>query len=726
MMDKVYDHKKYEKEIYRKWEHSGAFGGDLVRKPYTILMPPPNANASLHAGHAMYTIDDIMARWKRMQGYSVEWIPGMDHAGFETQFVYEKRLAKEGKSRMDFDRQSLYNNIFQFVKDNSGLIYEQFKRLGFSADWERSVFTLDNHVLKRVFATFKQMEEEGKVYRDEYIVNYCTNCGTSLAELEAEHEERVDPLFYIKYGPFVLATTRPETKFGDTGVAVHPKDKRYAKYVGQEIEVEGLLGKFKVSVIADEEVDPEFGTGVVKVTPAHDPNDFEMGKRHGLEIKQVIGSDGRLNERTGKYKGLKVAEARKVVAEEMQKMGLIVKIDENYKHVVSLCYRCKRVLEPMVVPNWFINVAELKKPVIAAVKADKVKFYPRRFKKQMLSWLETMHDWPISRQIVWGIRIPVWYSIVENPQLEVVFIDKEGEVKKGKARDFDFEEVEQGLQKVISPIDSKFVVSEEKPAGEFLPETDTFDTWFSSGQWPLVTLKEDEYETRFPTHFMGTLSDILKFWISRMIMFSLYIKNEVPFKEVYLWSMVADAKGQKMSKSKGNVINPIELVDKYGADALRMTLVYGVPGGGQVNLAEDKVRGMRNFSNKLWNVARFVEAVSKEVPNNQGTSFKKDLWIVKELNILIKKVTIEMDGFKLNLAAEQIYDFVWHRFADKYIEEIKDNKAEHFPTLRHVLITCLKLLHPFIPFVTEAIWDEIAMMRKKPEEMLMVSSWPEV
>ena len=519
-----------------------------------------------------------------MQGHSTVWLPGMDHAGFETQFVYEKNLAKQGKSRLDFDRQTLYQNIFQFVKDNSGLIYEQFKRLGFSADWGRSVFTLDDHVLKQVWETFRRMEKEGLVYRDNYIVNFCTYCGTSLAELEVVHEDRIDPLYYMKYGPFTLATVRPETKFGDTAVAVHPEDKRYQKYVGREIEVEGLIGKFKVKVIADEAVDPKFGTGVVKVTPAHDVNDFQMGLRHGLEIKQVIDLRGKLNEKCGKYQGLSISEARKKVAADLQAAGLMVKIDENYKHTVGLCYKCKRVLEPAVIPNWFIKVESLKKPVVEAVKKNRVKFYPARFKKQMLGWLTMMHDWPISRQICWGIRLPIWYEVnrKQNDDIEIKFIDKNKKLIRGKVgellKDYSLVEIKNGLQELRAPAGAKYAVSVSAPGEDYLQETDTFDTWFSSGQWPIVTLRENEFTARFPTDVLGTLSDILKFWVSRMIMFSLYLKEEIPFKDVYLWSMVADAKGIKMSKSKGNIIEPQAMIDKYSADVTRASLMLGGEG----------------------------------------------------------------------------------------------------------------------------------------------------
>lgn len=737
-MDKVYDHKKYESEIYSLWEKSAAFKGSPTGKPYTILMPPPNANASLHAGHAMYTVDDVMARFKRMQEYSVEWIPGTDHAGFETQFVYEKELAKEGKSRLDFDRETLYKNIYDFVQKNSGAIFEQFKRLGFSADWERSVFTLDKNVLLQVFETFKKMEVEGLVYRDGYIVNYCTHCGTSLAELEVIHETKIEPLYYIKYGPFVLATVRPETKFGDTALAVHPKDKRYKKWVGQEVEVEGLLGKFKIKVIEDTYVDPKFGTGVVKITPAHDPNDFEVWKRHKNEIpgpKEVIDMTGRLTDIAGKYKGLKVREAREIVVKDLQEKRLIEKIDETYEHSIVECYKCKHTLEPLIVPNWFIKVEHLKKKVKSEVEKEKVKFYPKKFKRHMLNWLEIMHDWPISRQIVWGIRIPVWYKIdPKASNIWVWWLNKNNELQLGHVRQFlekgiKIENIEKGLQKVLALTGEnqpEYIVSVEKPrdGNMYLPETDTFDTWFSSGQWPIVTLKEEELKTRFPTNLMATLSDILKFWVSRMIMFSLYLKNEVPFKDVYLWSMVADSKGVKMSKSKGNVINPLDLVEKYGADALRMSLIYGIPAGSKVILADEKVRGMRNFANKIWNIARFVFLIQTPSEKQITSKHQDDKWILKELKDTTQKTTSSLERYELNDAAEEVYDFIWHKFADIYIEKSKERRNETQPILIFVLQESLKLLHPFMPFVTEAIWGEIKSLREKPDELLITSSWP--
>jgi valyl-tRNA synthetase len=636
---------------------------------------------------------------------------------------------------MDFDRETLYKNIFDFVKKYSGLIFEQFKRLAFSADWDRSVFTLDRNVIDQVFETFKKMESEGLIYRDNYIVNYCVHDGTSLAELEVKHVERIDPLYFIRYPKLdgkdyiVVATTRPEPIFVDTHLAVNPTDERNKQLIGTKVK-NPLTGSI-MEIIGDEFVDPDFGTGIVKLTPAHDSNDYLVAKKHGLPIIPAIDWYGRIREIGGKYAGKKVKEAREMVLADLKEKGLIDHVDENYHHSVLTCYKCGNDLEPMTTPNWFIKVKDLKEKVREVVEKNEVKFYPPKFKKHMLSWLDIMHDWPISRQIVWGIRIPVWYEAGENSNLQVSFIDSEGNKKFGNIKDFNFEEVEKGLQYVRAPADAKYVVSEKKPDGKYLPETDTFDTWFSSSQWPIVTLKEDEFQTRFPTDLMATYSDILKFWISRMILFSLYLKNEIPFKDVYLWSMVADAKGIKMSKSKGNVINPIDLIDKYGADALRVSLLYGTPAGSKIILSENKVRGMRNFCNKIWNLGRYVEISFKNVElsfQKPEKLEKEDEDILSDLKNLIRVVTKSLDKYQFNFAIESLYKFIWHRLADIYVERTKQRVAAKDPaalyTLRHTFFTSLLLLHPFAPFVTESVWQELKNLRENPNENLITSRWP--
>ncbi|MBU1071464.1 valine--tRNA ligase [Patescibacteria group bacterium] len=723
-MEKTWDHKKEEEEIYKRWEEAGVFKASKTGEPYTILMPPPNANASLHAGHGMYTVEDVLIRWKRMQGYSTLWQPGVDHAGFETQFVYEKYLKKQGKSRFDFDRESLYKNVAKFVDENSGQIYKQFKRLGFGADWKRSVFTLDKKVRDCVLNTFKKMANDNLIYRSNYLVNYCNYCGTSLSELETDHKDRVDPLYFIKYGPITVATTRPETMFGDVAVAVNPKDKRYKNLIGKLVKLP--FTSRRIPIIADEMVDMEFGTGAVKITPAHDQNDFEVGKRAKLKEISVIDLMGKMrlpdDAKLEGIEGMKVRMARDEVIRALVKEKLIEKIDEKYSHSVMVCYKCGRDLEPSIIPNWFVKVKTLKKPVIKAVNEDKVKFYPKRFKKQMLSWLAIMHDWPISRQIAWGIRIPAWYKLETNGQIKISFIDKKGERVNGLANEllkqYDFGEIENGLQNLIAPNEAEYIISETKPKGNYLQETDTFDTWFSSGQWPMVTLEKQEYKTRLPTDVMGTLHEILRFWVSRMMMFSLYLENKIPFKDVYLWSMVADKKGKKMSKSSGNVVNPIELVDKYGADAFRFSLLYGTAQGSKIILSEDKVRAMRNFSNKIWNAARFIENSKIQKPRKKQISKSNDQVFKQRLNEVTKKTTEFLEKYEFGLATEFLYQEFWHWYCDECIEKNKKGEISN-EALLEGLKTFLKLLHPFVPFVTEAVWQEM-----KFEGLLVQQRWP--
>jgi valyl-tRNA synthetase len=486
-MDKVYDHKKFEENIYSLWEKSGVFTPkiDRKKKPFSILLPLPNASDPMHMGHALFTVEDIMVRYHRMLGDPTLWLPGGDHAGIETQYVFEKKLAKEGKSRFDYDRETLYQMIKDFTEENKDINKNQMKRLGFSMDWSRYHYSLEQEIVEKILATFQKMYQDNLVYRGERIVNYCTRCGTAFSDLEIKYIERKDPLYYIKYGPFILATTRPETKFGDTGVAYRPGDKRYEKYLDQEIEIRGVNGPFKVKVVSDDAIDPDFGTGIEKVTPGHDALDFEIGQRHHLPIKSVIGTDGRLTELAGRFAGMKVNEGRATVVNAMQEMGLIDHIDENYIHQIATCYRCGTTIEPLVMPQWFIKTKPLAKPAIEAVRKGKTKIVPKkRFEKMYFDWMENIRDWNISRQNVWGPRIPVWYDIDENPQLEVVFIDKKGNRIKGNLQallkstekeTYTFEEVEKGLQQLIVREPSKYQVGTKKPGERFLQDTDTFD-----------------------------------------------------------------------------------------------------------------------------------------------------------------------------------------------------------------------------------------------------------
>ena len=692
-MDKTYNHNEVEDKIYEKWESSGSFKPEinLNGKPYSIILPPPNANGALHFGHAMFTVEDILIRFHRMLGYKTLWLPGTDHAGIETQFVFEKKLKSEGKSRLDYDQEALYKMIEAYVNKNRGGIEGQLRRLGFSLDWSRQKYTLDPDVVDLVYKTFKKMYDDGLIYRDYRLVNYCTYDGTSFSDLEVEYEEKNSPLYYIKYGPLTLATTRPETKFGDSAVAVNPKDNRYKEYIGKEIEIETVLGKAKIKVIGDDFVDPEFGTGVVKITPAHDFDDFEVGKRHHLDMIQVIDYDGKLNEKAGKFAGLYVRQARKEVVEEMKKKDILEKIDEKYVNRTPVCYKCKNPIEPLPLEQWFIKVDKLKQNAIKVVKENKIKIYPNNFEKIYIQWLEGLKDWNISRQIVWGIRIPAWRCMECN----------EWTVTEGKAPE------------KCANCNSKKITQ----------DTDTFDTWFSSGQWPYVTLKtskEGDFETFYPTAVMETAYDILKAWVSRMVMFGLYITNEVPFENVLFHGLVKDPYGKKMSKSKGNVIDPLELVDQYGADSVRFALIYGNAMGNDQSLSYTKLEAARKFSNKIWNMGRFIVDFKPEKYNKEIS--EKDKEIIEKTKKLASETTTLIKAYRLNEALQLLYDFSWHEFADKYIEEAKGRREESQVALEEVYITILKLLHPFMPFITEEIFGKISGNNR----LLITEKWPDI
>ncbi|PJA91302.1 MAG: valine--tRNA ligase [Candidatus Levybacteria bacterium CG_4_9_14_3_um_filter_35_16] len=700
-MDKVYDNKKTEAKIYKEWEEKGLFKPEInpKGKPYTIILPPPNANGALHFGHAMFTVEDILIRYHRMRGHAALWLPGTDHAGIETQFVFEKKLKEIGKSRFDYDQETLYQMIWDYVETNKGGIEDQLRKLGFSLDWSRRKYTLDKDIVKLVYKTFKKMFDDGLIYRGQRLVNYCTFDGTSFSDLEITYEERNSPLYYIKYGPLVLATTRPETKFGDTAVAVNPKDIRYQQYIGQEIEIETVLGRARIKVIGDESVDPEFGTGAVKITPAHDFNDFEVGKRHNLEMKQVIGFDGKMNGLAGKYQGMYIKQARKEVVQDMQKKGLIDHIDHEYVHRIGLCYKCKNVLEPLPMEQWFIKVKPLAEKAIKVVKKGKIKIYPKSFEAWYFNWLENLRDWNISRQIVWGIRIPAW---------------KNKNTGEWKVTD-----------------------GEAPPGNDWEQDKDTFDTWFSSGQWPYLTLqttRSGDFKEFYPTDVMETAYDILRAWVSRMVMLGLYLTDEVPFKNVLFHGLVNDPYGKKMSKSKGNVINPLELIDQYGADAVRFALIYGNATGNDQSLSYSKLDAARKFTNKLWNMARFINMKREirnskfEIRNNLTRKQLEDLAVhkndkemIERTEKLAQEITRLLDKYDFNHAAQNLYDFIWHEFADKYIEDVKGRIDENsYFILNTLFLILLKLLHPFMPFVTEDIYKTLW----GKEDYLMVSNWP--
>ncbi len=751
-MEKQYDHKKYEPEIINKWEESQASIAkiDPKKKPYTIVLPPPNASGKMHTGNVlMIAIEDILIRWKRMQGYSALWLPGTDHAGFETQITYERELSREGKSRFDYDRKTFYQNIWDFVMENKGLIEDQIKRMGASIDWSRYTFTLDPKVVSTVYQTFEKMHQGGLVYRGDYLVNFCPKCGTTFADLEIDSVERADPLYYVKYplvgeeGKFVvIATTRPETIYADVCLAVNPKDKKKKELVGKKV-LNPLNGQ-ELPIVSDPFVDPDFGTGVVKITPAHDKDDYQVGLKLAAQIPSSINWEGRMTEIAGKYQGLKVKEARLQVGEELQQKGFMEKIDDKYSHSVSVCYKGGHDIEPMIMPNWFVRVEKLKKPALEAVKKGEVKIFPKWREITYIRWMEEMRDWPISRQVVWGIRIPVWYKVEGNKEkIMVNWVDTQGKQQQGNLSEFinkgvPLQEIENGLQRTIALPGVDYVVSVEKPKkDDYLPETDTFDTWFSSGQWPLVTLgypDSADFKYFYPTSVLETGWEIIRLWVSRMIMFGIYLTGNPPFKEVYLHGMVRALDGKKMSKSLGNVINPEEYQEQYGTDALRMGLISGTANGKDFAFPRDKVIAFRNFANKLWNMARFmlmmIEELEKSGKKIETEEVEKldlkleDKEILKSMKEVIKDVNKNLGKYRFSDAADEIYQFMWHEVADKYIEQVKtrEDKEVALSVLMKVFSDGIKILHPFMPFVTEAVWENLPVVGRN--EMLVSSSWP--
>jgi valyl-tRNA synthetase len=751
-MAKNFDHRAAQSQIYAEWEKSGAFSPNLKAsgKPFTIVLPPPNASGRMHMGNVlMIAIEDLMIRYHRMKGDPTLWIPGTDHAGFETQITYERELKKQGKSRFDFDRATLYEHIWEFVQSNKSVIEGQIREMGASVDWSRYTFTLDPHVVSTVYETFARMHKEGLVYRDNYMVNYCPKCGTTFADLEVLHEMRVDKLYYVKYrlvdadGYIVVATTRPEPIMLDTHLAVNPTDKKNKHLIGKRVL--NPLTDREMEIIADEFVDPDFGTGIVKLTPAHDKADYEAAKKHGLPIVVGIGMDGRMSEAAGEWAGKSVFTARTEVVARLQERGLIEKINDAYEHSVTVCYKANHDIEPMILPNWFVKVGSLKKPALEAVTKGTVKIFPKWREVTYTKWMEEMHDWPISRQVVWGIRMPVWYQIstqyavrsTQNRDIQVTFLNKDKQVVAGKVGEllqkYSFEEIRDGLQTLIAPKGAESVVSATSPGEGYLQETDTFDTWFSSGHWPLVTLKypdSADFAKFYPTSVLETGWEIIRFWVSRMIMFGIYLTGKPPFEFVYLHGLVRALDGRKMSKSLGNVINPDEYMEQYGVDALRMGLIAGTATGKDFAFPKDKIISYRNFGNKLWNMARFyhmmVEKSGDEIPWYEPMMAglqKDDKAILKGLTDTIRKTDKLLESFRFAEAADTIYHFMWDEVAAKYIESLKDreDKGVALSVLRHVLLNGLKLLHPFMPFVTEAIWSEMPRQR---DEMLIVSKWP--
>lgn len=714
-MEKTYQPKKNESKIYSMWENEGYFtpAVDYSKQPFVIIMPPPNANSSLHVGNAVFvTIEDIMTRYHRMKGDPTLWLPGTDHAAIATQVSYEKELAKQGRTRFDLGREEFYRQVYEFTMKNREMIENQLRKLGASCDWTRERFTLEPEISDAVYYTFKKMYDDGLIYRGERIINWCPRCGTALSDLEVKYEEKPTKLFFINYpirdsqNFITVATTRPETMLGDTAIAVNPKDKRYESFLKKGVQIRLPLTDRVIPLLADKRVEMDFGTGAVKVTPGHDPVDFEIGEEHKLLIIKVIDKEGKMAKEAGKdYAGLDVDACQKKVVEDLKKLGLLVK-QEDYQHSVGTCERCQTVIEPLVSQQWFVKIKKLAKPAIKAVRKKEIQFFPEYFTKIYYNWMENIKDWCISRQIWWGHRIPVWYCEC-------------GEII----------------------VDTKPLKSCPKCANTNLrQDPDTLDTWFSSGQWPFTVFgwpgETENYKYFYPTTVMETGYDILFFWVARMIMLGIYCTGKVPFKYVFLHGLVRDKDRQKMSKSKGNVIDPLGVVELYGADALRMALVFGTAAGSDIIISEDKIVAQRRFANKIWNASRFV------LQNLEGnTDFleakKEDLqfteadkWILSELKKTIESVSLSIERFSFHQAAKEIYSFFWHQFCDKTIEDVKkrlqsskDQKDQLTGRwiLYQVLLTSLKLLHPFMPFITEEIYQ---MLPKRPKQALIIEEWP--
>ena len=716
---KTYEPQKYEDKIYSLWEKSGKFNPDNLKlpknaKPYTIILPPPNITDKLHLGHAsIIAIEDLLIRFHRMKGFRALYLPGTDHASIATQNVVEKKLLKDqGLTRHDLGREKFLEEVWKFLRVTQATILKQARKMGGSFDWSREAFTLDAQRKKAVTKMFLDMHAEGLVYRGKRIVNWCPRCKSTLADDEVEYNEEIGKLYWIRYGPFVLATSRPETKLGDTAVAVYPGDKRYAKMVGKKYMIPGVLGEFEITVVADKAVDPKFGSGAIKVTPAHDFTDYAISQKHNIALKQIIDEDGKMMSNCGKYAGMTTLEARKAIVADMEKMGFIDHVEDGYKHNLATCYRCGATIEPIPSEQWFLAVDKklkrlggnsLKEKALEVAKNGKIKFYPFRFTKRYIDWMTNLHDWCISRQIWFGHEFPVWY------------------------RDSNQKSVSSEQQKEI-------YVGEKAPKGKgWVRDPDTFDTWFSSGMWSFSTLGwPDNYKNNkktgdlakfHPTQVLETGYEILTLWVSRMIMMSLFALGEIPFENVYLHGMVLDQFGKKMSKSKGNGIDPMDMIEKFGTDAVRLSLLIGSAPGNDMRLSEEKIASYRNFVTKLWNIYRYcVHADGKflliEKISQKDLKSLSDRWIVSELNRLIEAVTDNLNEYKFSLAGEMLEKFIWNDFASWYLEI---NKLENnSKVLGYVLDKILKLSHPFAPFITEKIWQDMY----EGKCILMVEKWP--
>lgn len=701
-MDKTYDQTKVEKKWYDQWEKAGYFKPEInpSGKPYSIVLPPPNVTGTLHMGHAlMLVIEDILIRYHRMQGEKTLWLPGTDHAAIATQSKVEQILfEEEKKTRHDLGREKFLEKVRDYAQKSHDTIVTQIRTMGASVDWTREAYTLDEQRNLAVRTAFKTMYDDGLIYRGETIINWDPYLQTTVSDDEIEWKEEKAPLYYLKYGPFVIATARPETKFGDKYVVMHPQDPRYKEYRdGQKIEVEWINGKITATIIKDEIIDMEFGTGVMTITPWHDKTDFEIAKQHNLDVEQIIDFDGTLLPIAGDFAGQHIKDARSQIIERLKEKGLLEKVEDNYTHRIATNYRGGGIIEPQIKKQWMIDVNRefeqkgkkftLKKLMKGVVEGGQIRIIPDKFVKTYYHWIDNLRDWCISRQIWYGHQIPVWY--------------------KG-------EEIYVGVE---APEDEGW---EQDP--------DTLDTWFSSGLWTFSTLgwpkETEDLKTFHPTSVLETGYDILFFWVARMILMTTYLRGEVPFRDVFLHGLVRDAEKQKMSKTKGNVINPLDLIEKYGTDALRMALVFGSAGGSDIPMSEDKVRGMRNFTNKLWNMGRFIVDFApdnaKHLESGVPTGNTDDQAVIDKLTSTQKTVAEALNNYRFHQAAETLYEFIWHEFADVYIEKSKSRRREAQPVLEYVFRTSLELLHPFMPFITEELWQKLPHEGKS----IMLAKWP--
>lgn len=719
---KPYDPTHTEKETYTKWEKSGYFNPDIcVEKgitspnatPFSVVLPPPNVTGTLHTGHAlMLAIQDTIIRFERMRGKKTLWVPGTDHAAIATQSKVEKILEKEGVKKHELGREAFLERVNAFAQESHDTIVGQVRSMGSSIDWSREAFTLDEARTKAVHTAFVHMYNDGLIYRGHKVVNWDPKGQTVISDDEIEYVEETTQFYYFKYGPFEIGTARPETKFGDKYVVMHPADTRYAQYTnGQKIELEWINGPITATVIKDESIDMEFGTGVMTITPWHSLVDFEIAERHGLTYEQIIDSYGRLLPIAQEFAGMKIADAREKIVDKLQQKGLVTRIEEKYVHNIATAQRSGGKIEPQIMKQWFVNVTKefvlphstipgiasgskttLKNIMRASVESKAVTVLPERFEKTYFHWIDNLRDWCISRQIWYGHRIPVWY--------------------KG----------------------SETYVGIETPTGDgWVQDEDTLDTWFSSGLWTFSTLgwpeETADFNTYHPTALLETGYDILFFWVARMILMSGYLLGDVPFRTVYLHGLVRDEKGRKMSKSLGNIVDPLSLIEKYGADSLRMAMIVAVGPGNDSNLSEEKVKAYKKFGNKMWNMTRFILSNTEDAPTEQPTLTDADNSRIKELNALIQEVTDDMETYRLYLASEKLYHYIWHTFADVILEEAKsvlvgeDASAKQSTqwTLTHILKTSLTLLHPFMPFITEEIWSSLPHTET---DMIMVASWP--